>query len=96
MQREPKDVAGLFAARSESLRRVPIRTRESGSTLSAWRLELVCNEGRGAVVLVEAGAQAHARGEGVLLGAAQDRLREIYAALTAQDEAPHAETPQLG
>lgn len=72
--------------------RVPIRLRESRSTLSAWRISL---EG-GAIVLAEVDAErAFYRGEGSLLGASQEKLAEIWLAHTEPPE-PGGTFPQLG
>ena len=96
MSTEPKDVAGLTAVRMESLRRVPLRTRQSGVTRAGWRLELACAQGVGAIVVAEVSpAETWHRGEGVLLGWPQERLAELHAALTAHEEEGQS-SPQLG
>src|SRR5258708_258460 len=83
MSSEPKDVAGLTAVRVESLRRVPLRTRQSGVTRAGWRLEVACAQGVGSVVVAEVSAsETWYRGEGILLGWTQEKLAELHGALT--------------
>ena len=74
-----------------SRERVPVRTRESGVTLSAWRVQFAA----GAVVLVDIGGKAIYRGEGSLLGSPQQALAEIWQASLPQP-APEPEIPPLG
>lgn len=76
-----------------SRERVPVRTRESGVTLSAWRVELATP--RGAIVLVETGGKVFYRGEGTLLGSSQDQLGELWRASLPAPE-PEPDLPQLG
>lgn len=70
--------------------RVPLRTRESQSTLAAWRVELALPEGAAAVVHADAGSgRSWFRGEGALLGATQERLAALWAeALPVTDPDP--------
>jgi hypothetical protein len=90
-------VPGLTNPRALSLARFPIRTRGDEATRSAWRLAVACEEGEGAVVLVEASAaETFYRGEGILLGWAQDRLASAYRALLPEDGEPTFELHQLG
>ena len=49
----PKDVAGLTNASARSLERVPIRTRDSNVTRSAWRMEVECDGGTGGITVIE-------------------------------------------
>lgn len=90
-------VEGLTNPRSLGLERSPIRSRESGSTQSGWRLAVASDEGEGSITLFEAvpGCALY-RGEGVFLGWPQDRLASAYAALAPKDEAAPLETQQLG
>jgi hypothetical protein len=77
-----------------SLERVPIRTRESNVTRSAWRMEVSCDEGAGAITLVEDGFY---RGEGHFLGWPQEELAAAYAGAQKQpDNEPPFELMQLG
>lgn len=79
-------------AKALSRERVPIRLRESRSTLSAWRISI---DG-GAIVLAELDAQrSFYRGEGSLLGASQEKLAEVWRAHMAPPE-PGGDFPQLG
>jgi hypothetical protein len=76
-----------------SMERVPIRTRESNVTRSAWRMEVSCGEGDGAIVLLD---DAVYRGEGLFLGWAQEELAAAYASAQKQDDEPPFELMQLG
>jgi hypothetical protein len=90
-------VPGLTNARGLSLDRMPIRTRESGATLSGWRLSAGSDEGEGAIVLVESGAgEIRYRGEGVFLGWTAEQLRGAYEALRPRADESAFETLQLG
>ena len=77
----------------ESRERVQIRTRESGSTLAAWRVCL--RAPRGAIVLAEANGKSWYRGEGDLLGSSQEKLAELWKAALSSSEA-EADLPQYG
>jgi hypothetical protein len=93
----PDPVPGLTNARTLALDRMPIRTRESGATLSAWRLSAGSDEGLGAIVLVEAGSgEVWYRGDGVFLGWTAEQLRAAYEALRPRAEESAFEIPQLG
>lgn len=74
-----------------SRERVHIRTRESGVTLSAWRVLL---DG-GAIVLIDLGGRIFYRAEGELLGASQEKLAGLWQAALPPDEPPQ-DFPQLG
>ena len=77
-----------------SMERVPIRTRESNVTRSAWRMEVECDEGAGAITLVDDGIY---RGEGLFLGWSQEDLAAAYAgAQKREDDEPPFELMQLG
>jgi hypothetical protein len=90
-------VPGLTNAHALALDRMLIRTRESGATLSAWRLSADSDQGVGAIVLVEAGAgEIRYRGEGVFLGWTAEHLREAYESLRPRTEESAFEIPQLG
>jgi hypothetical protein len=90
-------VTGLTDARANALERCAIRTRESGVTRAAWRLEVESAEGPGAIVCVDAEAgEAHYRGEGVFLGWSRERLEAAYLALRPVDASPAFELNQLG
>ena len=91
-QGEAVDVAGLRGARALSLRRMPIRTRDSSVTRAGWSLVVSCSSGEGAVVL----ADSFYRGEGLLLGWPQERLAQLYSALTAAPAGDDGSGPQLG
>jgi hypothetical protein len=88
---------GLTNARAHSLDRVPIRTRETGVTLSGWQLSVGSDQGEGAIVLVEAGpGEPRYRGEGVFLGWSAEQLRGAYEALRPRTDESALETLQLG
>lgn len=77
-----------------SMERVPIRTRESNVTRSAWRMEVDCDEGAGAITIVD---DAFYRGEGLFLGWPQEELAAAYANAQKRDDAePSFELLQLG
>ena len=76
-----------------SRERIPVRTRESNATLSAWRVEL--SAPRGAIVLVEIGDRSFYRGEGTLLGSTQDKLAHLWRESLPPPE-PSEDIPQLG
>jgi len=96
-QKEESPLEGLSNAHAVSLERFPIRTRESSTTLSAWRLAIATDDGEGAIFLVEISPDRPIyRGDGVLLGWPQQRLEEVYRELQlATDESP-LDSPQLG
>ena len=59
--------------------RIALRARESGTTLSGWRIELTLPEGRAGMVQLELGPSAtFYRGDGALLGATQERLAALW------------------
>ena len=96
-QAEGLPLEGLSNARAIALERFPIRTRESSTTLSAWRLEIATDEGEGTIYLVEISPdRAIYRGGGVLLGWSQPRLEAAYRALKPASAESSSETLQLG
>lgn len=95
----PKEspLAGLTKPRFVSLERVPIRTRESLGTFSAWRLAAAAEEGDGAITLVEISPTVSLfRGEGLFLGWSAERLETAYRALLPASDEPAFELNQLG
>jgi hypothetical protein len=93
----PVLVPGLTDPRVVSLERSPIRIRESSVTQSAWRLAVACDQGDGAITLVDAvpGTPLY-RGDGVFLGWSGERLAAAYEALRPKPEEDRFETQQLG
>jgi hypothetical protein len=88
---------GLTEPRAVSLARFAIRTRGDSVTRSAWRLEVTCAEGEGAIVCLDPAAEeSHYRGEGVFLGWPRERLAAAYEALRPADDSPAFELSQLG
>lgn len=75
-----------------SLERVPIRVREGGSTISAWRMTVDTPTGMGTITLVD----SFYRGEGVFLGWPQEKLASEYARLNTPPDDPRFELQQLG
>jgi hypothetical protein len=92
----PKDLAGLTNAAKRALERVPVRTRESNVTRSAWRMEVACDAGSGGITQLDDGIH---RGDGFFLGWPQEQLAAVYEALLHDGETsdePPFETLQLG
>ena len=79
------------------LLRVPIRTRESDVTRSAWRMEVGSDAGPGTITRIEHEGSILWRGDGVFLGASQEQLAATYDELNAPpDDEPTFELQQLG
>ena len=77
-----------------SMERVPVRTRESNVTRSAWRMEVQCDEGAGAITLLDDNVY---RGDGLFLGWPQEELAAAWnEAQKKPDEEPPFELMQLG
>ncbi len=80
-----------------SLERAPIRTRESGATHSAWRMEIDSEAGSGTITMIDAALTSPCyRGEGLFLGWTQEQLGETYQRLLAPDDEQPFEVMQLG
>jgi hypothetical protein len=94
---EGSETVGLTSARVVGLERVPIRTRGSAVTQSAWRLGVESAEGSGHIAWIEASpSEIFFRGDGIFLGWEQGRLAAAYAALVPKDDVPPLQTLQLG
>ena len=90
-------LGGLRNVRFLSLERVAIRTRESITTRSAWRLEAASDEGAGTISLIEISPTVSLyRGEGVFLGWRASQLEAAYRELLPPSDEPAADYPQLG
>jgi hypothetical protein len=90
-------IEGLTEVKNLGLVRTPVRTRESGATLSGWRLAVESAQGPGAIERIEArGAEDWYRGSGVFLGWPQDRLARVYGQLLPPRVAPDPDPGQLG
>ncbi len=77
--------------------RVPIRTRESGVTQSAWRMQIASEGVGGTITLIDSGGASHLyRGAGLCLGWTQEQLAETYQRLIAPDDEHPFEVMQLG
>ena len=92
----PTPIAGLTEPVVPPLERVPIRTRESGVTLSAWKLVASAPEGAGTLVRVETSGGSFYRGEGWFLGWTQEALTAAWVQLLPPAPAETLELPQLG
>jgi hypothetical protein len=80
-----------------SIERVAIRTRESITTRSAWRLQASTDDGDGTISLIEISPTVSLyRGEGVFLGWPSGRLEEAYRSLLPRTEGSDLDLPQLG
>lgn len=84
---------GLAEVRAGNPARTPIRTRESGVTQSAWRLEVDSDRGPGWIVRLD-GARTLYRGDGVFLGWSQERLAAAWVALLPSAAGSDPEPPQ--
>jgi hypothetical protein len=94
---EPDPLEGFTEVACGALERVAIRTRESGLTLSAWRLAISTAQGEGAVFLVEIfGGGTLFRGDGICLGWPQQRLEAVYRRLLPDGGGPEPDVGQLG
>ncbi|MDQ6891294.1 MAG: hypothetical protein M3167_01255 [Acidobacteriota bacterium] len=90
-------LSGLKNVRFVSIERVPIRTRESITTRSAWKLQATAEEGEGTISLIEISPTVSLyRGEGVFLGWSSDTLQAAYRSLLPRTEASNFDLPQLG
>jgi hypothetical protein len=88
---------GLTGLRAGARERVPIRTRASSLTRSAWRVEVACDQGTGAIVVVEVSPQeSYYRGEGLFLGWPQERLAAVQEALRPRADDSGPDLLQLG
>jgi hypothetical protein len=93
---EPATSFGLTGLRAEPPERVLIRVRSSGTTVSAWRMGIACDQGAGAIVLAEVSpTERHYRGEGLFLGWGHEKMATLYASLLPQADEPMG-GPQLG
>jgi hypothetical protein len=80
-----------------SIERVAIRTRESITTRSAWKLQASSDEGEGTISLIEISPTVSLyRGEGIFLGWSSGRLEEAYRSLLPRSEGSELDLPQLG
>jgi hypothetical protein len=77
--------------------RVLVRLRSSQTTLSAWRMQVISDEGPGAITLLEPSPnEIYYRGEGAFLGWSQEQLAALYRSLTPTGHPDDIDTPQLG
>jgi hypothetical protein len=90
-------IAGLHEVAVGPLERVPVRARDSHVTVSAWRVLVDSDSGRGAIVLLELSSGEHYyRGDGVFLGWSQEQLASVYRALLPEQPEAEAQALQLG
>lgn len=94
---EADPLRGVTNPSCADLERMGIRLRESAVTLAAWRLAITCDEGTGAIVLVEThGGGSLYRGEGLFLGWPQERLEVAYRRLLPGGGDPEPDVVQGG
>ena len=94
---DEKDAFPGLTNASGSLERVPVRTRDSGLTRSAWRLVAVSDEGPGTITHVDLSpGDAFYRGDGVFLGWSRDNLENAFVKLGRTPDEPDAPMLQLG
>jgi hypothetical protein len=94
---EADPLRGVTNPSCADLERMAIRLRESAATLAAWRLAITCDEGTGAIVLVETtGGGSLYRGEGLFLGWPQPRLEAAYRRLLPGGGDPEPDVVQGG
>jgi hypothetical protein len=86
---------GLTAVRNGNPERTPVRTRESGVTQSAWRLDVETGQGAGWIVRLD-GSGTMYRGDGVFLGWSQEHLGAAWDVLRPVVAETEPEPPQLG
>ncbi len=90
-------LSGLKNVQFLSVERVPIRTRESITTRSAWKLLASSEQGDGIIYLIEVSPTVSLyRGDGVFLGWSAENLEPAYRNLLPRSGGPDLELPQLG
>ncbi len=62
----------------------------------AWRMQIRCDEGAGAIVLTDGGEKTVYRGEGCFAGWSQEQMSVTYKSLIPKDNSPAFELMQLG
>lgn len=73
---------GLSGVIPELPERVSIRTRANDLPLHAWKVQIACEQGCGALLRIQIPRQGiHYRGDGVFLGWPQERLAAAYQTL---------------
>ena len=55
-------------------------------TANGWQMEILCREGKGAIVLAAGGGTRHYRGSGVFAGLSQEELNATYQSLIPRDD----------
>ena len=90
-------LAGLTNCRYLALERAAIRTRENSMTRAGWKLWASCEEGEGAISLIEISTTvALYRGEGIFLGWPSERLEAAYRTLLPPSDQTESGLQQLG
>ena len=79
-----------------SLERTLVRTREVGTTVSAWRMVVDDELGSGTITLIDMDRHPAYRGDGIFFGWTQDKLAAEYQRLNKPSEEPQLDFPQLG
>ena len=94
---DPDPLAGVTAIEVLGLERSAIRTRESGVTLSAWRLSVSSSRGSGTIDRVDGSdGRVLYRGTGVFLGWSQVDLASTYRRLLPEGPGPDPDPGQFG
>ena len=62
----------------------------------AWRMQIQCEKGDGAILLVDSGSRVTYRGEGIYAKSSQKDLEATYQSLVPKDEGSPSHTQQLG
>jgi hypothetical protein len=93
----PLPLDDLRGATTLRLERTVIRTRESGTVTSAWRLAVRAPAGEGTISALEnpEGGMLY-RGEGIFLGWRQAQLEIAYARLRPPAPSPEPDPGQFG
>jgi hypothetical protein len=88
---------GLTHLVATPLERVPVRWPQGTVTTSAWRLEIICDQGRGGIVLDELSSRESYAGDGIFHGWPSAQLAGVYRTLAASlgSDAPPTELPLL-
>ena len=64
-------------------------------TTVGWRMQILCREGKGMIVLADAAGTKHYQGTGIFAGSSQDELDATYQSLIPRDDS-RFELMQLG
>ena len=85
-------------AGSAGERKMPLTMQRCVSlehTRNGWRMQILCREGKGVIVLDDASETRHYRGTGIFAESSQEELGATYQSLIPRDDSPF-ELMQLG